>query len=431
MLTYLFFVYRISMFFLLGFLFIFSTLKYSKFITLAILSGSFILTGILDAINFFYLQQPQYTAVVVVLQIAMTQITAVLISQYRDCRAVFTGITSSTYVLLGNILAIIIYLYTSNIILGVAIQVVIHALLLFGLTFEIRAEYQNVMEGHQKMWLGLCLLPTMFYVVVNSIVSWSTNLISNPQSGISAILVVLLMVFVYLLIGKLFAQQRTEYELNKDKEFLEMYARWLKTQANIGEKKDYELAKFRHDCRHYLNLLASYLEEQEYEKIGQLVSDSNLVLDNSIKERYCDNVALNAIVGRWNQEALEKGVRFTWSLDIPKDFANDSLEFELAAVISNLLENAIQESKKLQMEEKRSVDLVVKRSKGHLAIKISNFYEGEKKIDEKTNLPISEKGKNHGYGLRNVKSFVNKYQGIFECNFERGMAVVRLLIRIL
>lgn len=121
---------RISMGFLLLFIYTFLPLRYKKSTTVIILVLSFILSGLIEYFQFIILNNDKYLLTATVLNIIIVQGTNLLLSYYRDFRALFTGITAVAYVLVGNIVSLIIWVYDHNYLYAFIIQSAIHILLI-------------------------------------------------------------------------------------------------------------------------------------------------------------------------------------------------------------------------------------------------------------------------------------------------------------
>ncbi len=88
-------------------------------------------------------------------------------------------------------------------------------------------------------------------------------------------------------------------------------------------------------------------------------------------------------------------------------------------------------SNNLSYNYKRKVWLRIKPVKSQILLEVSNTFEGETcKISKITGLPISERGAGHGFGMKSVRAYVNKYHGIFQYSVENQKFCVRLLTEI-
>ena len=86
--------------------------------------------------------------------------------------------------------------------------------------------------------------------------------------------------------------------------------------------------------------------------------------------------------------------------------------------VGNLLENALNASKKLPPEKRRVNVMSSMLSDVMLGISIDNTYDGA--ITWKDGLPVSSV-KGHGTGLISVRNTVNHYSGHMDINAEGGI----------
>lgn len=149
------------------------------------------------------------------------------------------------------------------------------------------------------------------------------------------------MIAVYVIIASGFYQRRKEQELNHDIDLLQNHAKNLRDELQLSQEKDAEMAIIRHDYHHYINLMRIYLESDETEKLQNMLMVLDKELEQAAPKRYCENMAINGIVSKWDKRARKNQITFTYRLDVPENLKSDSFEIEFAAVVSNLLENAV------------------------------------------------------------------------------------------
>lgn len=195
--------------------------------------------------------------------------------------------------------------------------------------------------------------------------------------------------------------------------------------------KNYQLSKENidmvnqkyHDLKHQINILktqsytgksTNYLEKMEREirvyetqnKTGNQILDA--VLTN--KAMICQNkeIELKFIV---DGEALS--------------FMDD---MDVSALFGNMLDNAIESAEKQQEKQKRLIWLYVTREKQFVRIRTENYCD--EKIHFKNGMPVTTKKDRqlHGYGMKSIKSTVEKYHGSVVAAQENNWFELKILL---
>ena len=101
------------------------------------------------------------------------------------------------------------------------------------------------------------------------------------------------------------------------------------------------------------------------------------------------------------------------------------LDIDLCVIIGNLLDNAVEENKKLPLDD-RFIRIYIGKKNTQLYLAITNA--AGKKQSRHGSLFSSSKGIDHGFGLARVESLVTKYGGIFSADSEDGGFTAEILI---
>ena len=110
---------------------------------------------------------------------------------------------------------------------------------------------------------------------------------------------------------------------------------------------------------------------------------------------------------------LGKNTKDTKKKNIKIDFHYKGLHniqisgIDLAILLGNALDNAIEATEKIRETEKRIVELYIYLKSNQLVMIIENNVTQNVDVDHLQ----TEKTGNHGYGVVNMKSVVNKYAG--------------------
>lgn len=159
--------YMLSHIFLMLFIYLFITHRYSKAVTRLICVSSFLSLCITDILklNIFPDNDLCYFFVTI-FQILVTQCTGILISSKRNSKVLFIGLSASNYTIFGSVTATILYIYGKNQALALFGNFMIHSVLLFSLYKSFRRIWlQQYEKEYTTGWWELCLIPSFFIAV--------------------------------------------------------------------------------------------------------------------------------------------------------------------------------------------------------------------------------------------------------------------------
>ena len=223
-----------------------------------------------------------------------------------------------------------------------------------------------------------------------------------------AVLLVIVNIAVFVILEKYTGLMKHEMELVQEKTklesdayLMEIAAKNMKERLQLTESSMQKYRVMRHDRRHFEALLYQLLEEGNTREAKKYLAE-RLAMEPHPVMRYCENTTVNAAVSHYMACAKMEKISMTVSANIPSGLSVD--ELELAIVISNLLENAINACRKLP-ETERYVKLTAKY-KNQLLLEIENSCDRKVILDE-DGYPFSRE-EDHGIGTRSVVAFVNK-----------------------
>ncbi len=197
-------------------------------------------------------------------------------------------------------------------------------------------------------------------------------------------------------------RKQTEEELTFARQMIS------KQREHYNQTLDYieQVRIIRHDFRHHIHALLYMDKEQQVKYLKNLQKE----LETSEQKIFCENQAVNGLIQEYAARAEKSGISFTARLDLSAHIPIDDLT--LCIVIGNLLENAMEASKK--MEKDPFIRIQARMDGNHLLMLVENAYNGS--IQEKNGKILSSK-KDGGLGMLSIQRILNRPGDEFDVYF--------------
>lgn len=202
----------------------------------------------------------------------------------------------------------------------------------------------------------------------------------------------------------------------KKKQLLEVSNRYLLLQRDMilqyheSLKDQIDLTKkMRHDINNHMQIIESIRKENSTEELEAYTKKLREQYEQLEPVYYCDNVVINALIANKAEKCRREDIRFEAQLE--KLTLGEITEYDLASVLFNLLDNAIESCQKVEDETKRFIRLSCYTESGQMLIHVVNGCV-EKESDEKKRFFTSKPDKKrHGLGMGIIQENIRKYPG--------------------
>lgn len=184
-----------------------------------------------------------------------------------------------------------------------------------------------------------------------------------------------------------------------------------------------EVRGLRHDMRAHLNAVKRLTEEEDVKRLAEYLESVEEASEGSggyfvdVNHELVNAVLTDAFAG-------EKGTKLSYEGAIPEGAGVD--DFDLCTIFSNLASNSIEACRKLG-EGRREVRLEIRSFRGSLYIRMENPSEGEVDVKKLGGWTSKKDREQHGYGIKNIQSAVEKYEGDLTIRNEEGKFSVEIV----
>jgi len=184
-----------------------------------------------------------------------------------------------------------------------------------------------------------------------------------------------------------------------------------------------QMRGWRHDYHNHIQALQASMALGRYDDVNAYLLELNddlTQVDTTVKT---GRVMIDAILNGKMNIAAQNAIAVNVKAKIPDE--TPVTDVDLCAIIGNLLDNAIEENKRLP-QENRFIRIYIGRKNTQFYLAFTNA--AGKKHEKRRGLFPSEKERRSGLGLIRVQSLVRKYGGIFSADSEDGGFTAELLI---
>ena len=284
--------------------------------------------------------------------------------------------------------------------------VLLSKLLVFTFFILIRAIKGGTLHGHfRKKWLSIYILPITTYLTVY-VIYRSMQYYQNQVFLTNLTLASLIMLIISnMLIVKLMNDFHNEV-VNENKLILaEKMIEQQQKQYQMMFEENEVIHKLRHDQKNFIIGLLSQIQNKDYDEMVKQLNAQLQELQAGSGQNICGNSVIDTIINYKISEAKKKNIKIDFHY---KGLHNIQISgIDLAILLGNALDNAIEATEKIEETEKRTVELYIYLKGNQLVVIIENNVIQNVDVEHLQ----TEKTGNHGYGVVNMKSVVNKYTG--------------------
>ena len=225
-------------------------------------------------------------------------------------------------------------------------------------------------------------------------------------------------------VGLLFAYhiQLCEMHSRMEKEYLHKLLHMQKENYRLSAESVELVNRKYHDLKHQIQLLRSEISSDE--KLHYL-DEMEQEIKSYEAQNKTGNEALDVLLTAKSLQCQKAGITLTCVAD------GKELSFlkptDISVLFGNALDNAFESVEKIADADKRLIHLSVARQKQFVRIRVENCCEGEIRFAD--GLPVTGKDAHyHGFGMKSIRSIVEKYSGSMTVKVQDGWFELRILL---
>ncbi|WP_425501648.1 GHKL domain-containing protein [Saccharibacillus qingshengii] len=167
-----------------------------------------------------------------------------------------------------------------------------------------------------------------------------------------------------------------------------------------------EIKRIIHDTNKQLLVVAEYIEHGRAEEAREHILTTLSEIDSAYRRVNTGNLVVDALVTNALNVGRANGIRIDTELGLREPEVPIE-RYDLCVVLGNMLDNAVEASKKIKIAEDRHIRVHIRSSEAALFIRVRNRTEREV-TDLRSGKADPD---NHGFGLTNIERICDKYGG--------------------
>lgn len=275
--------------------------------------------------------------------------------------------------------------------------------------------YVRMVPGTKKRtWYSISLVSMLFLVVFIAFVIFLYAGYGHEHETIFLFAAVVLLYASVLWV--IFGTIRSLSDENK-MELISKNIEYLQGQLELAKENELAAKAIRHDFRHHNHNIVVLLQKGDIKQVLRYIEQYDNSLYAAKPKEFCPHATVNAILSSFYLRAQKDGISVSISADTPEESPIADMDF--VAILSNLLENALNGCKECGSQGEIRVDIRTVTDK--VVIVCSNPCKPDLAI---------ENGMlhNRGTGIESVVLAVRKYDGDIRYELEDGYLTVCVIL---
>lgn len=344
---------------------------------------------------------------------------------------IFSFFVNTEYMTARILLQFIMYIFAE------LLTCLLRGLLLYWMVYGIHKVYVNKRENVSRREL-LLLLSMLFTVlagyfafsVFSDIYVKDTGVyIWNEHKGYNLLETTYQIVSCFALFVTIVAYQKIKEKQKEEKENVILTEQIENIKTHIGEvEKLYsDIRGLKHDMGNHISVLENLFMKNEKDEVDKYLSELKMKWGESVTNIKTGNPVTDVILTQKQEDAKKRGITFTCEFFYPPGIRLEA--FDVSVMLNNAIENALEGT---EGSSNPFVSVISYRKKNAYMIEVENSTQKAVELNEETGLPVSTKsdGKNHGFGLTNIRKMAQKYYGDIDIEQKDNTFLLSILLMV-
>ena len=397
-------------------------LKYSRRKTALIYMGFFVMFVCLVMLSSaLFGDSPGYYAAAFTSTIVMAFFVFLLNSADPICKKIFLFISYanvfSMFVCISLIICSVFFKEAPEIVVYYA-RNIIRTLLFIPVALLyirfLRPSVRVISGKRRKTWYSISVVSALFLIIFALFVVIFNAEYKDinkyiPFFAVSVFIYISILWVIFGTLKSMIAESNTE--------LIKQNVVYLQGQLKTARENELAAKTIRHDFRHHNQNIASMLKKGEVQEALSYLEHYNDSLDAAKMSDFCPNITTNAILNSFFAKAQKNGIPVSIKADTKEDIAISDMD--LVAILSNLLENAI--NGYLECKAGGEIKVNIRTVADKIVMVCSNPCRQDISIE-------NNMIKNRGIGIAGMLSAIRKYSGDIKYSYADGILTVCIIL---
>ena len=224
---------------------------------------------------------------------------------------------------------------------------------------------------------------------------------------------------INILVIFLYDRQIKTSVLEREKEVLELQNVYQERQYELINESVERIKEQQHDFRNHLNAIYYFGQNKDWKALKMYVDELRERTVEAKQFVNTGNIIFDGVLNYKLQKAEQEKIHMDLDVLIPTDIEIEPCDITI--ILGNLLDNSI-EATKGKSDSWIRVKILYRLKR--LNIIVTNTYSNELVYQGDFYQTSKQDKKKHGYGMRNIKEVVDRYDGIMDTNADNGVFTV-------